>query len=35
MSLTTIAPVLTSAGVVAPTYYEAVEFLKNEYRAIY
>lgn len=35
MSLTTIAPVSTSAGVVAPTYYEAVEFLKNEYRAIY
>lgn len=35
MSLTTIAPVLTTTGVVAPTYYEAVEFLKNEYRTIY
>lgn len=35
MALTTIAPVVTDAGVIAPTYYEAVEFLKAEYRAIY
>ncbi len=35
MTLTTIAPVLTNAGVIAPTYYEAVEFLKAEYRRIY
>lgn len=35
MTLTTIAPVITDAGVIAPTYYEVVEFLKAEYRAIY
>ena len=35
MALTMIAPVVTDAGVIAPTYYEALEFLKNEYRAIY
>lgn len=35
MELTTIAPVLTNAGVIASTYYEIVEYLKAEYRAIY
>lgn len=35
MALTMIAPVVTDAGVIAPTYYQALEFLKNEYRAIY
>lgn len=35
MSTTSIAPILTKSGVIAPTYYEAVEHLKNEYRAIY
>ena len=35
MALTMIAPIVTDAGVIAPTYYEALEFLKNEYRAIY
>lgn len=35
MELTTVAPVLTNAGVIASTYYEIVEYLKAEYRAIY
>lgn len=35
MDLTTVAPVLTNAGVIASTYYEIVEYLKAEYRAIY
>lgn len=35
MTLTTVAPVLTDAGVMAPTYYEVVEFLKEKYREIY
>lgn len=35
MELTTVAPMLTNAGVIASTYYEVVEYLKAEYRAIY
>lgn len=35
MTLTTVAPVLTKAGVIAPTYYEIVEYFKEEYRKIY
>ena len=35
MALTTVAPVLTDAGVIAPTYYEIVEYFKEEYRKIY
>lgn len=35
MALTTVAPVLTDAGVMAPTYYEVVEHLKEKYREIY
>lgn len=35
MTLTTVAPILTDAGVIAPTYYEVVEFLKEKYRGIY
>ena len=35
MELTTVAPMLTHAGVIASTYYEVVEYLKAEYRAIY
>lgn len=35
MELTTVAPVLTNAGVIASTYYEIVEYLKAEYRGIY
>lgn len=35
MTLTSIAPIVTNSGVIAPTYYEAVEFLKDSYKAIY
>lgn len=35
MTLTTIAPQITDAGVTAPTYYEAVDWLKTQYKAIY
>lgn len=35
MTLTTVAPVLTKSGVIAPTYYEIVEYFKEEYRKIY
>lgn len=35
MALTTIAPQITSAGISAPTYYEIVDYLKEQYKAIY
>lgn len=35
MTLTTVAPILTDAGVIAPTYYEIVDFLKEKYKGIY
>ncbi|WP_269914785.1 baseplate J/gp47 family protein [Acinetobacter sp. HY1485] len=35
MALTTIAPQLTTSGITAPTYYEIVEYLKEQYKAIY
>lgn len=35
MTLTTIAPVITDAGPIAPTYYEIVEYVKTKYKEIY
>ncbi|TCB73192.1 baseplate J/gp47 family protein [Acinetobacter sp. ANC 4177] len=35
MSLTTVAPMITENGPVAPTYYEIVEYLKDQYKSIY
>ncbi|WP_151867439.1 baseplate J/gp47 family protein [Acinetobacter soli] len=35
MTITTVAPVVNDAGVIAPTYYEIVEYLKQQYRTIY
>lgn len=35
MTLTSVAPLITDAGVIAPTYYEVVDFLKTEYKKIY
>lgn len=35
MNLTSIAPIMTDSGIIAPTYYEIVEFIKDRYRAIY
>ncbi|MEB3790442.1 baseplate J/gp47 family protein [Acinetobacter sp. IK40] len=35
MTLTTVAPVITDSGPVAPTYYEIVDYLKTQYKSIY
>ncbi|MBF7687091.1 baseplate J/gp47 family protein [Acinetobacter rathckeae] len=35
MTLTTIAPQVTDSGVSAPTYFEALDYLKDQYKAIY
>ncbi|GAA5631061.1 hypothetical protein Acal02_01680 [Acinetobacter calcoaceticus] len=35
MTLTTVAPVITDSGPVAPTYYEIVDYLKTQYKTIY
>ncbi len=35
MTLTTVAPVITDAGVSAPTYYEIDDYLKTEFKGIY
>ncbi|HDG7211747.1 baseplate J/gp47 family protein [Acinetobacter nosocomialis] len=35
MTLTTVAPVITDAGPIAPTYYEIVDYLKTKYKGIY
>lgn len=35
MTLTTVAPQITSAGILAPTYYKIVDYLKEQYKAIY
>lgn len=35
MTLTTVAPVITDAGPIAPTFYEIVDYLKTEYKRIY
>ncbi|QNH50338.1 baseplate J/gp47 family protein [Acinetobacter venetianus] len=35
MTLTTVAPVITNSGPVAPTYYEIVDYLKTQYKSIY
>ncbi|MEG0347230.1 MAG: baseplate J/gp47 family protein [Acinetobacter sp.] len=35
MTLTTVAPVITDAGPVAPTYYEIVDYFKTKYKGIY
>ncbi|ESK40239.1 hypothetical protein P256_00686 [Acinetobacter nectaris CIP 110549] len=35
MTLTTIAPQITDSGVSAPTYFEALDYLKDQYKAIY
>lgn len=35
MTLTTIAPQITDSGVTAPTYYEALDYLKEQYKSIY
>jgi len=35
MTLTSVAPVITDAGVFAPTYYEIVEYFKAKYKGIY
>lgn len=35
MTLTTVAPVITDSGPVAPTYYEIVDYLKTQYKGIY
>lgn len=35
MTLTTVAPVITDTGPVAPTYYEIVDYFKIKYKGIY
>jgi len=35
MTLTTVAPVITDAGPIAPTYYEIVDYFKTKYKEIY
>lgn len=35
MTLTTVAPVITDSGPVAPTYYEIVDYLKTQFKSIY
>lgn len=35
MTLTTVAPVITDTGPVAPTYYEIVDYFKTKYKGIY
>ncbi|ENW20979.1 baseplate J/gp47 family protein [Acinetobacter haemolyticus] len=35
MTLTTVAPVITDSGPLAPTYYEIVDYLKTQYKSIY
>lgn len=35
MTVTSVAPVITDAGIMAPTYYEIVEYLKEKYKSIY
>lgn len=35
MTLTTVAPVITDAGVSAPTYYEIVDYHKTKFKDIY
>lgn len=35
MTLTTVAPIITDSGPVAPTYYEIVDYLKTQYKSIY
>lgn len=35
MALTTIAPQITDAGVSAPTYFEALDWLKEQYKSIH
>ncbi|HGH3561191.1 TPA: baseplate J/gp47 family protein [Acinetobacter baumannii] len=35
MTLTTVAPVITDAGVSAPTYYEIDDYLKTKFKGIY
>lgn len=35
MTLTSVAPVISDAGIEAPTYYEIVDYLKTKFREIY
>ncbi|MFV5443325.1 baseplate J/gp47 family protein [Acinetobacter oleivorans] len=35
MTLTTVAPVITDAGPIAPTFYEIVDYFKTKYKGIY
>ena len=35
MALTTVAPTVTATGITAPTYYEIVDYFKEQYKAIY
>lgn len=35
MTLTTVAPVITESGPIAPTYFEIAEYFKKRYREIY
>ncbi|MCT9017193.1 hypothetical protein N6G05_26965, partial [Cupriavidus gilardii] len=35
MAITTTAPTIDASGITAPTYAEVLEYLKDQYRAIY